>query len=1009
MFQPRQRWRRPFAAALVAVCAATGVTVAAPAARAGGAVVIDATVLHHRLFAASAGSRVHGTAGLRQVMLGADLAAHRQLHPEATAQQLTDRATAVDAWYDSQLTAQDMQRPAYEFVVRMLAVTAKAPQPSTGAPLMRQLAELVIGTPQSGAAQAVDEIAAAQLASSVWAQVYPVQEQVFTTVATLAAADDVFATVFTGRFAASIGVDPRTGTESLLDDPVLTGYADVRALLQKADDRAAFLDQGDEALRQLLADVNAQVAATNQTLADLNARFPVQGANPTQAVLDQAKAQAAQRQVWIDRAGTVAELLGKVVGFADARAGQVVAGAGRAAVQVAGALNTWLPSIAGKGLAAALTSMSTLTMTGNVLGAIGALVPLFSGQQTPEQQILDQLGELRQQVGALATTMEERFKRVDTALNGIYTAMLKQFETLLQLHDATSDQLRQITVALAALTERVDFWGKALFENDRANAMFQVQEIINATVHHRARTGVELSYDKYADAANSLQLHAVTGSRRPMFVAPLIDPDPARPAPDLHLTLDTYRYHGAISFLRQYGDRLLGSAVARPLVGDVEAWLTAADGYQLLSAQNPAHAGRVWDAEWRAVAGSGTDIQNLVRTFSEPRPAGTQPRLNPLFTRLLDDYEAAAAALGARLREMQAGVHGPGREQYDLFGQPDQPVPNRPAAEPASIAPCGTAGNHPALSRPSTVRVLDIPQEVYVGAYARPDTGMRVCYRASWVNVQEPEEPPANKPYARYADLSVTFEVQLDWNGRTPDVVRSWTRVFPYGKIAQIYPPGDSRKSWTTPLTEPLGRWSGTYRTSFEQSAGYVANDATVKGWVRDWVYGQAGRYYQNVVSELRATDGALFQLNSRLSTAARLVEVYTRLGFARTLQQDELLAMGVLGAERIPSDHRRADVSGPLLRARDAYCKPEVTDRCVLNDRVIEIPASVVPCARSGPGDPVEKCLTAIAAGRSAGVRARLEAASVRLAGDPGYQEGIPAVERVVQGITTARAVAVG
>lgn len=1001
------RWRRLLAVVLVAVAVSGGsVVVSAPA---HAAPVSDNPELRRRnLFSAYMRSRAHGHDGLRNMYVSAEMVGYRQLHPDATSRQVMEHGVKMDKYYKSQLGAQDLERPLYEFVYKLVQLSAQHPAGAVASPVMQQLMQETLGKQLTQYGSMVDEVYASQFESAYLNQVFQVMDNQWTAVAAYGATDQGFRDAWNGYIGAQYGISADATVEEIEADPVIGTFVDVQALKDLVANSDLYLAEGNRQLTALLKAINAQVGAANTELASLNARFPVQGANPTAAALEVAKANAAARQVWIDQAAGAVKLLSVLVGFADRRAGQIVAGTGNAAVQIATAVNNFLPTLAAKGLSAALFSMSGIGLAANVLGAIQTLLPVFSNAgPSPEQQILDEVKVLKQQVGQLRNEMHDRFDRIETALASLYDAMYDQFDVVVKLHQATHAQLEQITADLAEVTTQVDYWGHALFKSAQQAGKDAVITTMNSALDFRVRTHREMTFENYWPAATSLQGSASNGSRVHPQAASL-------DAQGLENVLRDYGHFGAISWLNQYARANLGLSRERTATNtpSVEFWLLAAEGYKTLLAQNPEVAATI-SGVTEPVVTSGEAIQYAVRLFSEPRPAGSPQRLNPVFTTLLDDYRTTGYAMATKMQEMRLKALNQATG-VNIAGKPDQQVP-KPAEEPGSVPLCTGTGY--TASRPSNVVGLDL-NEMWVASRARADTPVQTCYHAEWVNETEPADPEGDKPYAVYADLQVQFRVQQVWGGQ-PVVARTWTRVLPYGKIGQYYPPGDARQSWLTAPDDAMrAKWASTYRTSFQQSATRSdSGEAALKSKVRDWLYGVAGQYYADVAAALATPGTPLHELDKKLTRTVLLLEAYTKLGFARSMRQDERIGLYLLGADRLPSDHGEQRVLAPFRTARDNYCSTMTPDgKCVVRaqGRPEDEPTATanqnkkfVPCTWYTAQDPIEGCFNELRAVRSGQLQERLEEASVRIATMPGFAEGIPAVDYLLGAVRTAELVA--
>ncbi|SCL35953.1 Ricin-type beta-trefoil lectin domain-containing protein [Micromonospora pallida] len=1028
------RWGRLCAVAAVVLTAAVGNVVVSPSAYASGGVVIDQDTQRRGLFAAYMRSRASGAEGLRQMFLSATMVGYRQRNPAATSQQLVQHTASMNQWYTSQLGADDLVRPTYQLMVKLLELSALHPSGAVAAPIFRELAESTLGKEVLALGETLDDIHAAQRHNSVINQVFEHQDKIWGEVAGRGAIDPTFTEAWNGYFGAKYNIVANATSDQLMADPLIGTYVNVGALLEHSQNLQDYLAEGNRQITALLNEINQRTDAANADVAAMNATLPVDGRPATQAELDQAKAKAEERKKWLEGAAGAIDLFGKLVGFADPKVGAIVTGTGRAAVQIATAVSNWLPALAANGLKAALFSASGIGMAGAVLGAIQSLVPLFGGTgPTMDQQILNELKELRQELRDFRNEMNQRFDRIELALVQLYDQMDAQFNRLLTEVWLTQDELRKVVSQLALVTERVDFWGSSILRSLQETQVSQLEGVINHRVSHAARyPETPLTWDEYKATVETLNTAASIQSKAAPFTAGLGDPNPEN-------NLGAYGYHGSIRYLTDYAENHLnlphqvsgGVRVQAPPTAAVEHWLLAAEGYKHMVAQNPSHAAKV-NLTTDEILASGQAIQTAVRRFSAPRGWDQPEQLSPLYAKLLDDYRATGSAMVAKLHAKRNTIQND-RLGYTMFGLPNQDVEGASTAEPTAIPPCsGTATYQP--SRPSNV-VSKHLKEMWLADYGRTDTPAQTCYQAAWTNMSEPPDPDGEKPYAVYADLEITFRVRQKWDGQWLTAY-SWSKVYPYGKIQQYYPPSDPRQGWIRNATQGMQEKWGTVKPDFEQSAPRtVDSESEIRTKTRDWLYGQAGQYYHEVVRDLTTQGNELYDLNKKLTRTALLLQSYTKLGFARSLEQDQTIGIHLFGQSRIPFDQGQLEanvvngregqtggiiperrVTAGFEQARANYCAQIVNDKCVVKPQKANEPEPnpranrnehVLPCTWEERWDPIERCFNWALDYRSTQLRQRLEVASERLLDEPPVPEGIPAVDELMQGIRIAEMVA--
>ncbi|MEV6693446.1 hypothetical protein AB0M35_18440 [Micromonospora sp. NPDC051196] len=993
------------------VMTVAGFAVAPPAAATKATrVLIKNDELRAGLFGLHMRARLAGVDGFKDLMASASLVGFRQANPAATEQQLTDHVVALRNYYDSKLTAGDLQRPAYQFALRMLELTALAPGAVKNAPVMRELLEATVGTQLNNYGDMLDQVKASQFQHSWYLQQYGVQDQVWQYVHDLALADATFRAAWNAQFGTRYGVDAAADVETLSADPQLADWVDIPAIMENRNDTVAWTDEGERQAAELMSRVNARIVDYNEDLLTLSEQYPLTngGAKPSEQVYQATMAKATTAQQWHSHASTAFEILALLVGFANPAAGKVISGVGKGAMQIASAIMGYQTTTASKDLGKLLTAFTSQALAGNIAGAISALLPIFGGGNNPDPAIRAELIALRQQVAQLETNMHARFDRVDRALARIYVDMLQQFEVVVNLQNATNAQLRQINTQLARITERIDLWGSLLLNVERDDKINETKELVDRFVGYRTRVGREMDYvNHYEPASSALTFDLTTEAKSLLFAAPSDPRNPDFPR-DPDAALDLYGPYGSISYLHADAVRKgkLSGSVGTP--ANPEVWLLAATGYQMLLAQNPQHAAQM-SGQAETVVTSGEAIQDAVRAFSEPRePTSDNPRwMNDFLYDAIMAYRWTGYYMAQRMAAIRDEIAQGG--QHDMFGSPTQPVPanEKPTAEPTTVPSC--AGNSPALTRPAQVGYTDLPQELWVAQWGKPDSKVTLCHASDWVNVLTRNMGGWE---VTTADLEIKFQVRQRWNGSNR-IVREWSKVFKQGVICRTH---ETQTGECRFLDQELAKWDSTYRGDFQQSASSVDNTEEARERSRDWFYGQAARYYTTITEELANPNPAnpqvqtLHRLNTQFTSQARLMQTYLKLGFATALTQDELLALNLLGVDRFPADlDGRNMITDSFERARANYCADRQSP-CTLKD-TIEGPKKnqvMFSCANPAKTDPISYCAEWLMYDRTDTMMRRLNFWSEKIQNGE-YVEGLPAVDLALRSIETAERIAKG
>ncbi len=88
--------------------------------------------------------------------------------------------------------------------------------------------------------------------------------------------------------------------------------------------------------------------------------------------------------------------------------------------------------------------ISSIALTGDLIGAAISLISLFGDSPTPEQVILEQVQALRQDIQTLRKEMHERFDQVDRKLDAIYAKLEQVLTTVQKNHQDAMGQMASL-------------------------------------------------------------------------------------------------------------------------------------------------------------------------------------------------------------------------------------------------------------------------------------------------------------------------------------------------------------------------------------------------------------------------------------------------------------------------------------------------------------------------------------------------------------------------------------
>ncbi|HEY0637930.1 MAG TPA: hypothetical protein VGD67_09805 [Pseudonocardiaceae bacterium] len=991
---------------------AASVTLTPPAARAD--VTLDENRLRYQLFVGNERINVMGNAFWIRAAEQAWLLDYRAEHPEATQEQLVQQL----AWYDNLLRQRGLydgiEKPWYQVIAGTLQALTDAgiPVASGVTSALRSLMDATLGADLAEFTTTMDQITGAWQTYGNIQQFNTVVDAILQRVVSTADQDRTFGNARDAFFGALSRASVYNTAEQFLADPVLATWINTQAIID-------LLQSGSASQEALLTLVRAEFGRIGVKLDELRngqlaTLFQTSGAHPvvengqrgTAAAHAAAQAQARANEQLIEAARAGVTIVSTLAGFLDPKLGKQVALLGNAAVQIASAINKYLPTIAGLGIGQALTSLSTVVLTGNILGAVMTLLPLFvNAGPTPEQVILQEVQRLREDVQRLGQTMGDRFNRVERGLNTIYNDMMVQFDRVIDLLDGITGYLSQMGHTLVTLQSRLDELGARLWDALDAVQQRDLKEEINYAIGFQRRYNRPLPDADFIRAENRFQFYATTVSRDAVSTAPVqqygrvgnLDIDPNLAGSELPRNL------GYLTWLANYR---FGYGIQPRTLPNAAVWSLAARAYARLIAENPAVAATI--APQPAVRGTGAELDALVRQLSQPAAGGT----NGLFTQLVANYRAAAQGVSTALRtEHNAVLAG---RAVNLFRDAWQPAPV--PATPGTMETCW--GGAP-LTAVSTMGHSGLPQPVYstlAGYRAGPGVPrLATCYS---MDVRETHARVFNRNLHQYGAVDVTVQTRLRLSDSDPwRVVRSisapavWT-----GTLCTTY-----FISGETVCDDPLPtvtrNWDATYRARV-QAVAPVLDNAVVDGigaLVTGYLRGEAQRYL-DVVSAKLAQPSELRNTATALTGAATLLRAYTRMAFPRALDADDLMSGMLVGDRSIVSespDGPMVSATYAVARVRFQPCAAGQTTGCTGADRLYQplwqqpyltegLPA---PAGVTLPGEPVGDALVSSAIARLTVLAERIQVHSQRIAAGE-HVESLPLFEEVSARLSLAESI---
>ncbi|MFC8297876.1 hypothetical protein [Micromonospora orduensis] len=1035
---------------LFAAVVATVVVLTQSPAVAADPVDYQAARFHDGVFSAYMRAHNSGVAGLKNLVLTAELLDWRERNPSASRDDVVRHMVATRQAVNAAGVSDTSARTTYAAVIKVIDAVSGVPGVSIGAPMVKALLDATIGGTISASAEVEDAVTSAYQNYRWMDALYGVQERAWGQLTRAAALDADLAAAWDGAIGAQLNVRATATTEQLLADPLLATYINTEAILEHLGNEQEYLAALRTELRAALDRVSGQNSEILDRMAAADLKYPIgPGPKPTPQDYTTALAEAASRQVAIDAAGSAVGILATLAGFADEKAGKDVLAIGKAAISIATAINQYLPTVAGLGLSDAIGSLSTVMLTGNVLGAVMTLAPLFLGSGPTEHElVMQEIGKLREQVGQLRTEMHDRFDRVEAMLTAIYDDVMSIMQRMSTDLGGVIRDLDAIKRQINGLETRVDQLSLSMQEALKKSALTDAEYVTNTFVGYKIRTGRTLSVPQYDETEGRLFTAATSISAGAPFV--LTPAEWSQPNLDPVRVLDEKSPYGAIDYLSYLARTWDPNYPATSKVPHAGVWTMSARAFNALTLENPSLAGDMAgdDSFAGRIRRAGQSIVDAGSRFSQPTSDGHR---NALFTGLVDTYRGAVNAQSAEMRRLRDMVTGGG---YNPWYGPDQAPPVRlsntreywsPTLDQqgrprksynadSKMSGCAPYSGLPRVLMPANVQLADLPNAFQLlahGTREQFEPHFRLCYDAEFINHVTTTGPRLE---ITKADLQLTVHAQmsLDQGGFWMDV-RTWRNTRSAGTIC----------SWSVRDNPPTGychdeayvmRYEdGVHRTAFEAGARFADNPErlTIARTKADrMLWGKQKQYYQVVNTAFADPTSPLRARNKKITEALRLLQAYTKLGFPVALEADGSLDGHLFGDLLLPSDYRHPGApvgrETPQTNITQAYRTAEANyapctqaaagDPCPdatteIDPRVGQKPIYSPTCSGAdSPGSPNEylgNCIHAVAIERAGHLADLYETYSQRLAANV-YVERLPQVTSVLDQIrVTGTAVA--
>jgi hypothetical protein len=424
-------------------------------------------------------------------------------------------------------------------------------------------------------------------------------------------------------------------------------------------------------LQRTLLDIDAKQDVLIDYINNQEERERMQALAAAEAAEHQLKLEAIQSSLFI--AYTLADVI-------DPEFAYQLSTVGNATLQVAESLRSWMNAVSGLGTLEKVGSLSTVVMTGNVLGAVMNVVSLFGeSSPSPDQMILEEIGKLRQQVDQVRQEMHSRFDRIDEELNTIYATMQDRFDLIdIQLGklNAQLDEVQKTLVALDLKLSRIE---RNNFEFLDALGRRPLLEAINGGLGYQERTGTPMPYQpEFVDFENVLHGWATIHSFDALAAGPI-----QRDYSDGQtLTeLNAYPLDSNINYLNGWLTAHGLPPIADQRLASPRDWLFASRAYTQLALEWPEHMKQIDPQRQAALDEVGVELEAAMRNISSVEtPTGTVGN-RLLFTTVMTYYQDKLDGMDSGLQATESEFLNEVRanrlqrsDPFDLYGGVDQVV-----------------------------------------------------------------------------------------------------------------------------------------------------------------------------------------------------------------------------------------------------------------------------------------------------------------------------------------------
>lgn len=611
-----------------------------------------------------------------------------------------------------------------------------------------------------------------------------------------------------------------------------------------------------------------------------------------------------KRRLQLDAAKAGLSIITTIASEIDPQAANYIQVVGGSTIQVAEAMRGWLKATTGLKGIDKVASLSTVMMTSNVLGAVMNVVGLFGeGQPSLDQQILEEIGKLREQVEDLRLEMHDRFDRIDLGLNAIYTTMNERFDQIdLQL-GRINGNIQEVQKSLLTLDLSLSRIERNNFEFLNALGRRPLLEAINGGLGYEERTGVPMPYQPdFINFENTLHSWATIHAFDPVNAGPT-----QRNYSDGQLLaeLKAYPLDANINYLNGWMVAHGLPAITDKHLPSPRDWLLASRAYTQLGLEWPEHMKRIDVQRYAELNEIGVELEAAMQKLSTQLTTLGPEGNSLLFSTVITHYEDKLDLLDESIQQMESDFVSEVQQHYlqrdepfNLYGGPYQTLEY--ATPEISALTCGDAEEHGSYPLSSDLKSLIPNFELYnMAEYLRLGS-FAGCLSDEWEGLEEkceydPERPNAPPDCYWEGDHKAVLTIYFD----SVPVMR---QTIHDGMVMMRPNRADIWTKYNWLYADNYKKMFDALTTADQPTPEMAAQQEELRQRITEEVENRLSDFQQSLYSRVlnEMSQGSLQSTATEIAGARELLNAFTTLGFQRALRNDEFLHAMLFGSQQL-------------------------------------------------------------------------------------------------------------